>query len=102
MQRRNFAGSSGVIVDVCGPHGVWFDHRELERVLEFVRAGGLRRARTRELQRQEERLRRLRDAEAPSGGLEAEFPGPLARPEPDLIDLLGGAGRLLGELLRKS
>jgi Zn-finger nucleic acid-binding protein len=100
MQRRNFSGSSGVIVDVCGPHGVWFDARELERVLEFVRDGGLRRAREREIQRQEERLRRLREAESGRGGLEAEFPGPRAAPGPDLFDLLGGAGRVLGELLR--
>jgi Zn-finger nucleic acid-binding protein len=102
MQRRNFGGTSGVIVDVCGPHGIWFDHRELERVLAFVRSGGLRRARTREIERQEERLRRLREAQAPIGGLDTEFPGPEARPEPDLIDLLGSAGRMLGELLRKS
>jgi len=101
MQRRNFGGSSGVIVDVCGPHGIWFDHRELERVLEFGRTGGLRRARAREIERQEERLRRLREAEAPIAGLDLEFGAPGARPEPDLIDLLGGAGRLLGELLRK-
>jgi Zn-finger nucleic acid-binding protein len=102
MQRRNFGGSSGVIVDVCGPHGIWFDHRELERALEFVRSGGLRRARTRELERQEERLRRLSEAQAPMGALEAEFPGAPARAEPDLIELLGSAGRMLGELLRKS
>jgi Zn-finger nucleic acid-binding protein len=101
MQRRNYAGNSGVIVDVCGPHGVWLDHRELERVLEFVRAGGLRRARAREIERAEERLRRLRAEEHPGPGLEREFLGPPLRPEPDLLDLFGGAGRVLGELLRR-
>jgi Zn-finger nucleic acid-binding protein len=101
MQRRNFAGNSGVIVDVCGPHGVWFDQRELERVLEHVRAGGLRRARERELERQEERLRRLRDADAPAHGLEGDFLAPPGRPPADLLDFLGGAGRVLGDLLRK-
>jgi Zn-finger nucleic acid-binding protein len=101
MQRRNFAGSSGVIVDVCGLHGVWFDHRELERLLEYVREGGLRKARAREIERQEQRLRRLRDEPPLAGGLEAEFPGSPGRPPADLIDLLGGAGRVLGELLRR-
>ncbi|MBK7641917.1 MAG: zf-TFIIB domain-containing protein [Planctomycetes bacterium] len=100
MQRRNFAGSSGVIVDMCGPHGVWFDHRELERVLEFVRAGGLRRSRERELDRQEERLRRLRESAPPAGGLPGEFLGPPARPPSDLLDFFGEAGRVLGHMLR--
>jgi len=101
MQRRNYAGSSGVIVDVCGHHGIWFDHRELERVLEFVRSGGLRRARTRELERQEERLRRLRESAAPGRVQGGEFLDPVGRPPEDLLELLGGAGRMLGDLLRK-
>jgi len=101
MQRRNFAGTSGVIVDVCGPHGVWFDHRELERVLEYVRAGGLRRSRERELQRQEERLRRLRDDTAPGQAAGGEFLSPPGRPPADLLDFLGSAGRVLGDLLRE-
>ena len=78
-----------------------FDHRELERLLEYVRAGGLRRARAREIERQEQRLRRLREEQPALRGLDAEFPGPVSRPPPDLIDLLGGAGRVLGELLRR-
>jgi Zn-finger nucleic acid-binding protein len=41
MARKNFGGKSGVIVDVCRRHGVWFDAGELPRALAFVRAGGL-------------------------------------------------------------
>jgi Zn-finger nucleic acid-binding protein len=41
MGRKNFGGHSGVIVDVCREHGVWFDESELPRVLEFVERGGL-------------------------------------------------------------
>ncbi len=41
MQRRNFGATSGVVVDVCAPHGVWFDAWELQQVLSFVEAGGL-------------------------------------------------------------
>lgn len=45
MNRRNFAGSSGVVVDVCHRHGVWFEGGELPAVLQFVETGGLARAR---------------------------------------------------------
>jgi Zn-finger nucleic acid-binding protein len=45
MNRRNFAGASGIIVDVCHQHGIWFDGGELPAVLSFVESGGLARAR---------------------------------------------------------
>lgn len=41
MNRRNFGQRSGVIVDVCMEHGVWFDADELTAVLEFAARGGL-------------------------------------------------------------
>jgi Zn-finger nucleic acid-binding protein len=47
MHRRNFAGSSGVVIDWCKGHGFWFDAHELERIADFVEAGGLERARER-------------------------------------------------------
>jgi Zn-finger nucleic acid-binding protein len=47
MNRQVFARISGVIVDVCKDHGVWFDTGELEAVLEFIEAGGLEVARER-------------------------------------------------------
>lgn len=59
MNRKNFAQSSGVILDVCADHGVWLDRGELERVLGFVADGGLARARAREQQRLVEEQRRL-------------------------------------------
>jgi len=40
MMRRNFARISGVLVDVCNEHGVWFDAGELSAVLTFVARGG--------------------------------------------------------------
>lgn len=49
MQRRNFGGKSGIIVDTCYRHGVWFDQGELPRILEWVRAGGLAQARYKKL-----------------------------------------------------
>jgi Zn-finger nucleic acid-binding protein len=72
MLRKNFGGASGVIVDVCQKHGVWFDRGELPRVLSFVEAGGLVLARRRE---EEEAKRRVSDervtailSPAPAGG----------------------------------
>ena len=41
MVRRNYAGRSGVIVDFCINHGLWFDVGELRSVVEFIRSGGL-------------------------------------------------------------
>ncbi len=102
MQRRNFAGSSGVIVDVCGHHGVWFDHRELEQVLGFVRQGGLRRAREREVARAEQRLRRASEERLENRGEGLPLDLPRAHPESELLDFLGDCGRALGDLLRRA
>jgi Zn-finger nucleic acid-binding protein len=48
MNRKIFAKVSGVIVDVCKDHGVWFDAGEVNAVIEFVEKGGLARAEKRE------------------------------------------------------
>ncbi len=48
MHRVNFAKHSGVVVDVCRAHGTWFDAQELQRIVAFIRAGGLESARARE------------------------------------------------------
>ncbi len=42
---RDSARISGVIIDICTSHGIWFDRDELRKIVEFVRAGGLDRAR---------------------------------------------------------
>ncbi len=41
MQRKNYGRKSGVIVDICAKHGVWFDLHELEEVLAWLRSGGV-------------------------------------------------------------
>jgi Zn-finger nucleic acid-binding protein len=64
MNRHNFGGTSGVIVDVCGRHGVWFDAGELPRVLTFVESGGLAESRRRERQEAESRSRAMHAAAA--------------------------------------
>jgi Zn-finger nucleic acid-binding protein len=44
MNRRNYGRKSGVIVDVCARHGIWFDLHELDRLLRWIREGGETRA----------------------------------------------------------
>jgi Zn-finger nucleic acid-binding protein len=61
MNRVNFANFSNVIVDVCAQHGTWFDRDELRRIVDFIRSGGLDRARERE-KRDFEEDRRLASA----------------------------------------
>jgi len=59
MNRINFGKRSGVVVDSCAKHGTWFDGDELRRVVEFVRDGGLDRARAIEKEQLEDVRRRL-------------------------------------------
>src|SRR5215208_2706519 len=68
MNRVNFARFSGVIVDECKQHGVWFDEDELRRVVEFIRSGGVDRARAKEREALAEERRRLRAQQAVAGG----------------------------------
>lgn len=61
MNRSNFARSSGVIIDLCKQHGVWFDAEELPKIIAFIRQGGLEKARAREKLEIKEDRDRLRD-----------------------------------------
>lgn len=67
MHRVNFARCSNVIVDVCKPHGTWFDKDELHRIVKFIAAGGFDKTRAveiAELQRQRAALESARTAAA--------------------------------------
>jgi len=56
MSRVNFARVSGVVIDVCRPHGAWFDRGELGAIRAFLRRGGLGRyARRRRAEAEERR-----------------------------------------------
>ena len=97
MARRNYARRSGVIVDFCEPHGMWFDHDELRKVVEFVRAGGLQEARRADDERAAaDRERREREAELlhprSSDDEESETEFHVIRPE---------TARMLGLLVRR-
>jgi Zn-finger nucleic acid-binding protein len=62
MNREIFGHISGVIVDACRSHGVWFDAGELDAILTFVEEGGIERMRARKTALAEEALRAARTA----------------------------------------
>ncbi len=71
MNRVNYARRSGVVLDVCKEHGIWFDKDELRRVLAFISEGGLDRARELEIEELKEAKRaavRIPEQPAPSTG----------------------------------
>ena len=41
MYRRNWGGHSGVVVDRCEQHGIWYDEGEIEKVREYIQLGGI-------------------------------------------------------------
>jgi Zn-finger nucleic acid-binding protein len=92
MNRKNFGDSSGIVVDVCTRHGVWFEAGELPRVLAFVQAGGLERARLRRESEEKRVERERRIAEALSRPLPAQK-------EPNDFEELGRAGIELFDFL---
>lgn len=51
MNRINYAGGSGIIVDICRDHGIWLDRDELRHVVEFIQAGGVDKVRKREIEK---------------------------------------------------
>jgi Zn-finger nucleic acid-binding protein len=95
MNRKNFGGASGVVVDVCSAHGTWFDEAELPRVLAFVESGGLALARRHARERLDDRARAERlSAPLPSPDLSgresfAKDMEALAEATMELFDWLG-------------
>jgi Zn-finger nucleic acid-binding protein len=80
MNRSNFGRVSGVVIDVCRPHGAWFDPGELGRIRRFLRDGGLGRYdRSRRLERERQAIA------GPSGRARAGAPT-------DVYDVLVGGG----------
>ena len=93
MNRVNFAGSSGIVIDVCKNHGTWLDKDDLRAVVEFIRAGGLAQARADQAADLAEKRRALdRDLET------ARADALMARYESQAPELTI-AGRLLRSLL---
>lgn len=64
MNRFNYGHASGVIVDACKAHGLWFDKDELRGVMAFIDSGGLVRAERVDAERERETAKALALAEA--------------------------------------
>ena len=83
MNRVNYGRISGVVLDVCKDHGLWFPRDEFRQVLEFIDAGGLEKSRARRVQEEAEQRRQpaaelppgawIEAPEASGGGLLAAF-----------------------------
>src|SRR5205814_3194949 len=99
MNRINFAHRSGVVVDVCRPHGIWFDRDELRKIVEFIRAGGLDRARDEEKQQLDDARRELEATRIASMSSDVNAMSSNVS-NSDLIAALGLAGTVIGKLLR--
>ena len=49
MNRTNYSRRSGVIVDICPGHGIWFDHGELAGILKWIRDGNWTRSKRKQI-----------------------------------------------------
>lgn len=100
MNRVNFAGRSGVIIDTCRGHGTWFDKDELQHIVDFIRAGGLDAARERDRDQ-------LKEARHPPPVASIEPAAPESRwPDAwdagrDLVDVLAFLGGAISRLVLK-
>jgi len=96
MNRKNFGDESGIIVDICSPHGTLFDAGELPRVMQFVQSGALARA---------EQRKREREASARKAQAAPPLPQPLIRREVNDTswgtDLAEGVFELLAFIVKK-
>jgi Zn-finger nucleic acid-binding protein len=93
MNRTNFARISGVIIDTCRGHGIWFDAGELEKLMDFIARGGLGKAKELELQRikDEEKIMALRNAPSMQDRYDNSF-GRLSGPGRAGLDILDAVG----------
>lgn len=64
MNRSNYGGGSGIVLDACRDHGLWFDKGELAAIVDFLEKGGWDRIRARERERLSEEVRSLESRRA--------------------------------------
>lgn len=93
MNRSNFARLSGVIIDLCKQHGVWFDAGELPKIIEFINSGGLSRAREKEKIAIQDERSKLRDEQRRLAAMELKAGNRFSRQDDE-----GGLGSVISEL----
>jgi Zn-finger nucleic acid-binding protein len=42
MNRSNYGGGSGIVINVCKLDGIWLDRDEMREIIDFIRSGGMR------------------------------------------------------------
>lgn len=96
MNRSNYGSGSGIVLDACRDHGLWFDRGELAAIVDFLEKGGWDRIRARERERLAEEVRSLENRRAfsnavgmPTSGWDRDQRG---------LDALGGIVGLLTAL----
>lgn len=96
MNRSNFGGGSGIVLDACRDHGLWFDKGELAAIVDFLEKGGWDRIRKRERERLAEEVRSLENRR--------DFSQAIGMPSSDWdrgaqgVEALGGLANLVGSL----
>lgn len=85
MTRQNYGHGSGVVIDVCGRHGVWLDADKLPRILQWIDDGGLVRTNQEAAQRlDQEQAQERAQAAAEATLIEKNiYPGQLSRDAAD-------------------
>src|SRR5688572_18164142 len=73
MNRSNFARASGVIIDLCKHHGVWFDAGELPKIIQFIQHGGMQKAREREKMDLSDERGRLKDERRKQAAMDQRY-----------------------------
>jgi Zn-finger nucleic acid-binding protein len=99
MNRINFAHCSGVILDLCKKHGIWFDRDELNRIVEFIHEGGLVASRSKEKAALEEERKKLRQEQI-SAETRGSADSPFGHSESTRITGIASASGLLKFLVR--
>lgn len=96
MNRSNYGVGSGIVLDVCRDHGLWFDRGELAAIVAFLEKGGWDRIRARDRERLSEEVRSLENRRA--------FSNTVGMPSSDWdrsqqgLNALGGIADLVGSL----
>jgi len=92
MNRKNYGRRSGVIMDECAEHGIWLDPGELKQIMEWVKAGGLKRA---EEKQKSSPLFAPKEPKRKNERSSRHIFGSNKRADADDIDIIGGLLSLL-------
>ncbi len=100
MNRQNFGRVSGVIIEICKAHGLWFDRDQFSAALRFVMTGGLEQAKLRQIQDLDQELARKRTAALAPGLAYDSLPSDAPLQGLDFTDFGGAILGALGHLFR--